>query len=312
MKLSVIMPCYFNEENLPITTQKLLENEQLFEDEVTFEYIFVDDGSKDHTLDELVKFQKKYPKKVKVIKLASNVGSFNAILAGMNHSTGDCNVMLAADLQDPPELIPQMLAHWKKGFKLVIANRQDREESFGQKIFSNTYHYLIQKFALQNVPSGGFDLVLFDRQLCEEIIKIDEKNTNVLYLLTWLGYDYVNIPYTRRKREIGKSRWTLKKKIKMFIDSFVSFSFFPVRAISLTGISLGIMALLYAVVVVIEKFVGNIPIEGWSSMMITLLVVSSFQMISLGIIGEYVWRTLDASRNRPNFIVDKVFDETKN
>lgn len=312
MKLSVIMPCYFNEENLPVTTQKLLENEALFSDKVTFEYIFVDDGSKDNTLGELLKFQKQYPEKVKVVKLASNVGSFNAILAGMNHSTGDCNVMLAADLQDPPELIPQMLEHWEKGFKLVIANRQDREESLGQKLFSNTYHYLIQKFALPNVPSGGFDLVLFDRQLCQEIIKIDEKNTNVLYLLTWLGYDYVNIPYTRRKREIGKSRWTLKKKIKMFIDSFVSFSFFPVRAISFTGIFLGITALLYAIFVIVEKFAGNIPIEGWTSTMIILLMVSSFQMISLGIIGEYVWRTLDANRNRPNFIVDKLVDETIN
>jgi len=304
------MPCYFNGENLPITTQKLLENEALFTDEMTFEYIFVDDGSKDNTLAELLKFQKKHPEKVKVIKLASNVGSFNAILAGMNHSTGDCNVMLAADLQDPPELIPKMLEHWKKGFKLVIANRQDREESFGQKLFSNTYHYLIKKFALQNVPSGGFDLVLFDRQLCREVVKINEKNTNVLYLLTWLGYDYVNIPYTRRKREIGKSRWTLKKKIKMFIDSFVSFSFFPIRTISLIGISLGLIAFLYGILVIIEKFTGNIPIEGWTSTMLVLLMVSSFQMIGLGIIGEYVWRTLDASRNRPNFIVDHIFDET--
>lgn len=308
-KISYIIPCYYNEGNIPVTSKTLLENEARFPEGTEFEYVFVDDGSKDNTLGELLKFYEQCPEKVKVVKLASNVGSFNAILAGMHHATGDCNAMLAADLQDPPELIPQMMEHWAKGYKLVIANRQDREESFGQKLFSNTYHYLIKRFALRHVPEGGFDLVLFDRQLKDEIVKIDEKNTNVLYLLTWLGFEYVNIPYVRRKRDIGKSRWTLKKKIKMFIDSFVAFSFFPIRAISVTGTILGLIAFLYGIFVIIAKFTNLIPVEGWTTMMVVLLFVSSFQMIALGIIGEYVWRALDSSRNRPNFVVDKVFEK---
>ena len=126
-KLSVIIPCYFNGENLPVTTKELIENEKLFDKDVEFEYVMVDDGSKDNTFEELTKFKEKYPEKVKVIKLAGNVGSYNAILAGMNYATGDCNVMLAADLQDPPELIPQMFEYWKKGVKFVIANRKDRD-----------------------------------------------------------------------------------------------------------------------------------------------------------------------------------------
>ncbi len=308
-KISYIIPCYYNEGNIPITSKTLLENEANFPEGTEFEYIFVDDGSKDNTLGELLKFHAQCPEKVRVVKLASNVGSFNAILAGMHYATGDCNAMLAADLQDPPELIPQMMEHWKKGYKLVIANRQDREESFGQKLFSNTYHYLIKRFALKHVPEGGFDLVLFDRQLKDEIVKIDEKNTNVLYLLTWLGFEYVNIPYVRRKRDIGKSRWTLKKKIKMFIDSFVAFSFFPIRAISVTGTILGLIAFLYGIFVIVAKFTNLIPVEGWTTMMVVLLFVSSFQMVALGIIGEYVWRALDSSRNRPNFVVDKVFEK---
>lgn len=308
-KISYIIPCYYNEGNIPVTSKTLLENEARFPEGTEFEYVFVDDGSKDNTLGELLKFYEQCPEKVRVVKLASNVGSFNAILAGMHYATGDCNAMLAADLQDPPELIPQMMEHWSKGYKLVIANRQDREESFGQKLFSNTYHYLIKRFALRHVPEGGFDLVLFDRQLKDEIVKIDEKNTNVLYLLTWLGFEYVNIPYVRRKRDIGKSRWTLKKKIKMFIDSFVAFSFFPIRAISVTGTILGLIAFLYGIFVIIAKFTDLIPVEGWTTMMVVLLFVSSFQMIALGIIGEYVWRALDSSRNRPNFVVDKVFEK---
>lgn len=305
-KLSYIIPCYFNGENLPITTKVLVDNEKLFSEEITFEYVMVDDGSTDTTWVELQKFRATYPDKVRIIKLAKNVGAFNAILAGMNHATGDCHVVLAADLQDPPELIPQMLAYWQKGIKLVIANRQDRQESFGQRLFSNTFHYLMKNYALKHIPKGGYDLVLFDKELCKQVVMMNEKNSHTLYLLSWLGYEYVTIPYTRRKREIGQSRWTLQKKIKLFVDSFVGFSFMPLRAISIGGISMGIGAFLYGLLVAISRATGFIQVEGWSSLMVVLLFVSSFQMIALGIIGEYVWRGLDAARNRPNFVIEEI------
>jgi dolichol-phosphate mannosyltransferase len=224
----------------------------------------------------------------------------------MNYATGDANVIISADLQDPPELIPQMFEHWVKGIKFVIANRQDREESFSQKLFSNTYHNLIKKYALPHIPKGGFDLVLFDKQLRESVVKVNERNTNTIYLLAWLNYEYVTIPYVRRKRDIGKSRWTLKKKIKLFIDSFVSFSFMPIRAITVLGFLFGFLAFIYGSFVIVSRLLGNVPIEGWSSLMIVILFVASFQMIAIGIIGEYVWRTLDAARGRPNFVVDQV------
>jgi dolichol-phosphate mannosyltransferase len=307
-KISIIIPCYFNEENIPITSKQLIENESLFEKDISFEYILVDDGSKDKTWEKLLAFKVTYPDRVKLVKLAKNTGSFNAILAGLQIATGNTNVILAADLQDPPELIPSMYTHWKNGFKLVIANRQDREESITQKMFSNTFHFLMKKLALKNVPKGGFDLVMFDEKLRAEIVKIDEKNSNILYLLCWLGYEYVNIPYVRRKREVGKSRWTVSKKIKMFIDSFIAFSFFPIRAISVLGLALGLIALLYAFAVIIARITGWIEVEGWTAMMVVLLFVSAFQMIALGIIGEYVWRTLDASRKRPNFIVEDTIE----
>lgn len=307
-KLSIIIPCYFNGENIPITKQRLIENESLFESDVTFEYVMVDDGSKDNTVEELIKFKNEQPGKVKIIKLAGNVGSYNAILAGMNYATGDCCVVIAADLQDPPELMVKMYSHWKNGIKLVVGNRADREDSFFQKAFSNTYHKLIQKFALKNIPEGGFDYVFFDKQLKDEVVKINEKNTNTLYLLAWLNYDMVCIPYTRAKREVGKSRWTLQKKIKLFIDSFISFSYAPLKFISITGITLGFIALVYSLVIIVLKFTGSIEPTGWSSMMVVILFVGSFQMIGLGIIGEYVWRNLEASRQRPIYVVDKVIE----
>lgn len=306
-KLSVIIPCYFNEENIAETKKVLLENEKNFPENLSFEYILIDDGSKDGTLNELIKFREEFPEKVKVIKLSGNFGSYNAILAGMNYATGDCNIILVADLQDPPELVPKMYEYWEKGIKLVIANRQDREDSIIQRLLSNTYHLLIRKLALQGIPKGGYDLVLFDKKLRDEVVKINEKNTNQIYLLSWLKYDYVNIPYTRKKREIGKSRWTLSKKVKLFIDSFVSFSFFPIRLISVTGLILGLISFCYGLFVIYAKISGLVPLQGWTAIMVVLLFVSSFQMIALGIIGEYVWRTMDATRSRPNFIVEETY-----
>lgn len=305
-KLSVIIPCYYNEENIPITGKELISNENNFPKDLEFEYIFVDDGSKDKTLEKLLEFKNQYPNKIKIVKLAGNVGSYNAIMAGMLYATGDCNVIISADLQDPPELMVKMYEYWLSGIKFVVGNRSDREESLSQKIFSNTYHKLIKKYALPNIPPGGFDYVLFDQQLRENALKIDEKNTNSIYLLAWMNYEMVCIPYVRKKREVGVSRWTLKKKIKLFVDSFVSFSFAPIRAISILGFIIGFAAFIYAMFVFVSKIAGGIETPGYSSLMIVFLLISSFQIIAIGIIGEYVWRALDASRNRPNYIVEKV------
>jgi dolichol-phosphate mannosyltransferase len=310
-KLSIIIPCYYNEDNIPVTSAALIENEARFPEEVEFEYVMVDDGSKDGTLQALKSFSDQYPGKVKVVRLVSNVGSYNAIVAGMEQATGDCNVVITADLQDPPELMVKMYDYWKKGIRLVIANRQERKEGFFKGLFASTFHYLMKHFALPNLPDGGFDYVLFDKMVRDQVVGMREKNTNSLFLMVWLGFDYVSIPYTRQERKIGKSRWTLKKKIKLFVDSFVSFSFLPIRAITSIGFFLGFGALAYGIFVAFARISGLIQLSGWSSMMMVLLFVSSFQMISIGVLGEYLWRTLDASRNRPNYLVDHIYFKEK-
>jgi dolichol-phosphate mannosyltransferase len=309
-KISIITPCYYNGDNLPVTFPVLIDNEKNFPLGTEIEYIFVDDGSKDNTWKALVKIQQAYPEKVKILKLARNFGASNASYAGICHSTGDCCVVIAADLQDPPELIPELYKHWQNGYKLVLAQKANREDTLLTKMLSGTYHSLIRKTALKNAPKGGFDLWLFDKAMREELIKMNEKNFYLPYLFIWMGHEYVSIPYTRRKREIGKSGWTMSKKIKSFIDSFVAFTYLPLRMISVAGIGLGILAVIYAFIILIDKIVNSISVEGWTSLMIVLLFVSSFIMISLGIIGEYLYRTLEASRSRPNYIVDekKGFD----
>lgn len=306
-KLSIIIPCYFNEENILHTSEVLIENEKLFPSDVTFEYVMVDDGSEDQTLEALKRFKSDYPDKVKIVKLSGNFGSYNAIQAGMKFATGDCNIVIAADLQDPVELMPVMFKHWQNGLKLVIANRDSRKDNWTSRIFSEWYQNLIKRYALKSLPKGGFDYCLFDKKLREQVVELNEKNTNSLYLLLSLNYPFVCIPYTRQHRTIGKSRWTLKKKLNLFIDSFLSFSYAPLRFITTIGLVLGILSFLYAIVVLFARVTGKIQVEGFTALMLVFLLVSSFQMIAIGIIGEYLWRNLEATRKRPPYIVDEIF-----
>ena len=308
-KLSVIIPCYYNEANIPVTVRELVANEARFPAEVSFEYVCVNDGSGDDTLGALRRAQAEFPGRIRIVDLAGNVGSYNAVVAGMAHATGDCLAVITADLQDPPELLPQMYAHWQQGFKLVIGNRQNREETGLNALLARLFHWLMRHLALRNIPPGGFDFVFFDRQVATEVLKLHERNSNVFYLMVWLGFAYVNIPYTRRRREVGRSRWTLSKKIKLFIDSLMAFSFVPIRAISGLGLGLGAIALLYGLYVIILKITHPDEPAGWTTLMVVMLVVSAFQMIALGVIGEYVWRGLDAARQRPLYVVREVFEQ---
>lgn len=304
------MPCYFNAENLPETSEALIANELLFPADVEFEYVFVDDDSRDNTFQEIMKFYDRFPEKTKVVKLAKNAGSYHALLAGMNYATGDCNVMLAPDLQDPPELIPKMYEHWLKGTKFVVANRIGRDESFLQSFISNIYHFLIRTLALRDVPEGGFDLILFDKQLREEIVKINEPNTNIIYLLAWLDFDYVAIPYIRRKREKGKSMWTFKKKFNLFINSLVSFTNVPLRISLFSGLAVMLLAFVYLLVLIFggSVFSSQLPQFDWLALM--FMAFSGVMMLFLGILGEYMWKAIEEARNRPTFIIDKVIQNT--
>lgn len=308
--LTIIIPCYFNEANIPVTMAELLANETTLPD-MEVEYVLVDDGSQDGTLRELLAVRALHPDRIRVVELAGNVGSYNAIVAGMAYATGDCTAIITADLQDPPELLAQMVAYWQQGFRLVIGNRQDREETGPQKWLATLFHGMMKRFALPNIPSGGFDFVLFDQQVREEVLQMQERNSNVFYLMTWLGYAYVNIPYVRRKRQVGRSRWTLQKKVKLFIDSFLAFSFLPIRIISVTGLGLGLGALLYGIYLVFLRLTNPSEPPGWTTLMVVLLLVSAFQMTALGVIGEYVWRGLDAARNRPLYVVKEVYEDAK-
>lgn len=308
MKLfSIVIPVYFNEPNLPATIPRLtalmdgLSNYGL-------ELIFVDDGSGDRSLEILLEYQKKYPYMIKVVKLTRNFGSMAAIQAGFKTAQGDCVGMISADLQDPPELFLEMLEYWEKGIKAIFAVRQDREESFLQKKFSNTYYSLIRKFAIADYPNGGFDFFLIDRQVVDEINRIEEKNTNLMTLIFWLGFKPITIPYIRRSRSEGISRWTLSKKAKLVVDTFVAFSFFPIRILSIIGFVVAISSFIYGVFILFYWFFFGIDVKGYVPTMLIMSFTSGIQMTMLGVLGEYLWRTLDEVRRRPHFVIDHIYD----
>ncbi|MGG3309177.1 glycosyltransferase family 2 protein [Paenibacillus lautus] len=306
IKFSIVVPIYFNELNIPYTIPRLQRLEQIIPN-CDFEYVFVDDGSKDKSLQLLIEAREK-DQRIKVIKLSKNFGSMSAIQAGLKYATGDCVGIIAADLQDPPELFEKMLEYWKSGKKVVLGTRSDREESISQKIFSNTYYYLLRKFALKGYPEGGFDFLLVDRQVVNEILEIREKNTNIMSLIYWLGHEREYIPYVRQERKLGKSRWTLSKKIKLFIDSFVSFSYTPIRFMSLIGVLTAVLSFIYGVFVVVSTLFGIIELQGWTTIISLITFLLGIIMIMLGIIGEYLWRILDESRDRPSYVVDETFE----
>ncbi|UHA71664.1 glycosyltransferase family 2 protein [Paenibacillus sp. 481] len=302
---SILVPIYYNELNIPNTVPRLKNLQQLLP-EYELEFVFVDDGSGDKSLQLLLE-EKEKDSRIKIVKLSKNCGSMAAIQAGLHHIDGDVVGIISADLQDPPELFADMLGHWEKGNKVVLATRQDREESISQKAFSNTYYYFMDKLAIKGYPQGGFDFVLVDRQVVRELNQINEKNTNIMSLIYWLGHDRTMIPYTREERKLGKSRWTLSKKIKLFIDSFVSFSYVPIRFMSLTGFIVAAFSFIYGIFVVINALTGVASIQGWTSIIALITFLIGLIMIMLGIIGEYLWRILDETRKRPAFIIDEVF-----
>jgi dolichol-phosphate mannosyltransferase len=307
--ISIVVPVYFNEPNLPDTVPQLLAvGEKL--SEYNLELVFVDDGSKDQSLTILLDYQERFPQQIKVVKLTRNFGTMAALQAGLIVASGDCVGVIAADLQDPPELFLEMTRHWEDGVKAIFAVRSDREESFLQKTFSNLYYALVRRFAVPGYPAGGFDFFLADRQVIDEVNKIHEKNTNLMTLVFWLGYQAVLIPYVRRKRTKGKSRWTLGKKIKLFVDTFASFSYFPIRLFSFLGIIYAILSFSYGVFIFIAWLTFGIEVQGWVPMMLVLTFTAGLQMTLLGILGEYLWRTLDESRGRPLFVIDTIYDET--
>ncbi|MBP3891790.1 MAG: glycosyltransferase [Solobacterium sp.] len=303
-KISIVIPCYFNGMNIPETYPTIVRDVFEVRKDIDFELVFVDDGSKDDTLAQLLKVQEN-DARVKIVKLSRNFGEFRAIVAGLSQATGDAVAVMSADLQDPPSLIPQMISSWEKGNLVNLAVRSQREESPLKNFFADTYYKLVRKWVQPDYPKRGFDFFLIDKAVAEKLVLMQEKNSSIYVQLIWLGYQPTTIEYTRQHREKGKSMWSYSKRINLFIDTFIVFSHKPIRFMTVIGLLLSLVGVIFAIYFSIDYFHNSI-LPGWTSLIVAILLLSGFQMVMLGIIGEYVWRNLDESRNRPLYVIEKI------
>lgn len=307
---SIIVPVYQNEANLDYTVPALLSLRQQLQD-YNLELVFVDDGSSDNSYSLLCKYYACHPENIKIIKLSKNFGQIAAIQAGLLEVSGDCAGIISADLQDPHELFVEMIKRWESGTKFVIAEREKREEGIGQIFISNLYWRLVKRYAIKGYPAGGFDFCLIDRQIITDVNRINEKNTHIFGLIFSLGYPYEIINYTRKKRREGRSQWTLLKKIKLFIDMFIGFSYVPIRSISVMGLGISALSIAYAVFIALDKIVFGNPFTGWTTIVVLVSFLGGLTLLTLGIIGEYLWRILDEVRKRPNFVIDRILENKR-
>jgi len=301
---SIVVPVYYNEESLPALYDRL-NNETRKMSDTHFEFIFVDDGSQDRSF-EILKGLRQKDNRVKVLKLSRNFGSFMACLAGLEQATGDCAAIIAADLQDPPELLGKLFEKWKNGSEIVCAVREKREENWLSVFFSNLYYKLFRFFAIKDMPRGGFDFVLVDRKIIKVLVETKEKNTTLMGQILWMGFKRDYVYYTKEKRQYGKSKWTFSKKIKYFIDSFMAFSYFPIRMISASGILIALVGFIFGLFAMSKRIFLGVEVPGFTTVIVLILFTAGVQMIMLGVIGEYLWRNIEEARQRPPYIVDAV------
>lgn len=301
-KLSIVIPVYYNSDTLMDLYQDM--QEKILDKIGEYELIFVDDGSGDNSWEIMGQIQE-MDENVRRVKLSRNFGEHAALLAGLSVCTGDCAVTKQADLQEDSTLILEMYESWKRGNKVVLAVRRSRDESRVKVFFANMYYALIRKFVNKNMPVGGCDCYLIDRKVIDVLQLLDEKNSSLTLQVLWAGFKTEHIYFDRKNREKGKSRWTLGKKIKLVMDSMMSFSYVPIRFMSLVGVLFNVCAVALFISVLVEYFTAGTPIAGWPSLMCVILCSAGLILLMLGILGEYLWRALDAARTRPPFIIDE-------
>ncbi len=302
MKLvSFVVPVYRNEKAVSLTYEKIRSVFATTLSQYDYEIVFVDDGSDDGSLPELVGLRNADPR-VKIITFTRNFGQMAAMLAGFKQASGDAIINISADLQDPVELIPQMLQRWAGGSEIVICYRTDRADTMASKLFSHMAYSLL-RVSIPQIPPGGFDFVLMDRKVLDTFNAIDVRNRFFQGDLLWSGYRTSFIPYVRLKRTIGRSQYNFWKKTKNFIDAFLDASYFPIRFISAAGVVTSLAGAIYSLTVVGSWLMGATPFSGWAPLMMVILFIGGLIMIMLGVIGEYVWRVYDEVRKKPNYVI---------
>lgn len=300
--LSIIIPVYYNAQNLQPLYEDLCKTLTISKD-FQYEILLIDDGSGDGSYAEMERLLQ-MDQHFRIFRLSRNFGSQAAILCGLSHARGDCAVIKAADLQEPTEMILDMFNSWQNGNNVVLAVRKGREDKKENALFSNMYYWLVRKFALPNMPQYGFDTFLLDRKMIDVLVNMKELNSSLTGQILWSGFQTDKVYYTRRTRTIGNSKWTLHKKLRLVSDTLFSFTSLPITIVSVIGGFSFVGSLIWAVAVLLSKMSGNIIVSGFTTLFIFQLFSFGVIMLTLGLLGGYLWRTFDASRKRPVYIIE--------
>ncbi|WP_339204033.1 glycosyltransferase family 2 protein [Paenibacillus sp. FSL K6-3182] len=301
VKYSIIVPMYNEEEVIEHTYERL----KLVMDSTNecYELIFVNDGSKDRTV-ELISMICDFDPNVRMINFSRNFGHQIAISAGMDYAQGDAIVVIDADLQDPPEVIIDMIAKWKEGFEVVYGKRLKRKgETMFKKITAKLFYRTLRSLTNVDIPVDTGDFRLIDRKVCDVLRGLKEKNRFVRGLVSWIGFRQTMVEYEREERFAGETKYPLKKMISFAIDGITSFSYKPLKIATYVGFTLSITSFLYLLVVIFQKLFTGTTIAGWASIVAVNLLFNGIILMLLGIIGEYIGRIYEESKNRPLYIV---------
>lgn len=308
-KISILIPAYNEQEVLPILFERLgalADNQKDFE----FEFFFVNDGSRDDTLSIIAQYAEK-DARVSYINLSRNFGKEIAMIAGLDHVTGDATVIIDADLQDPPELIPEMIKLWQDGYDDVYAKRRSRQgESWFKKFTSKAYYRTLQRVTHVPIQEDTGDFRLLDQRVVMAIRQFRDTQRNAKAIFSWVGFKKIEILYDRDERVAGNTKWSYPKLINLAVDGITSFTTSPLRAASIAGVIISGAAFIYIVYLLIRPLFGVPTGDGYSSLMAVVLFLGGVQLLSLGIIGEYVGRIFNETKQRPLYLIEKLHEGT--
>lgn len=300
--LSLVIPVYKNEENLPRLFRELEQVAGRLADQL--EIVFVVDGSPDASLRILQEHLANWSQRTQLVELSRNFGSFAAIAAGLRAARGDFMAVLAADLQEPPELILEFHRVLAAGeADIVLGYRTGRADPWWSRWLSESFWRLYRRFVVRDMPKGGIDVFGCTRVVRDKVLDLKEINTNLIALLFWLGYRRAFIPYERRARLEGRSAWTVGKKLRYALDSIFNFTDLPIRMLLLLGVGGTGFAVIAGLTVLIGWSTGHVPVLGYTPIMLVITFFGGLTALGLGIIGQYLWLSLQNARNRPTFIV---------
>ncbi|MGD0821877.1 MAG: glycosyltransferase family 2 protein [Desulfomonilia bacterium] len=300
--ISIIIPAFNESENIEIIANRVSHELKAYE---PFEIIFIDDGSTDATL-EKIKALSALNNNIKYISFSRNFGHQKALMAGIEHASGDCVISMDADMQHPPEIIKNMLDKWKEGYDIVYSVRRDTTETgLLKKITSGCFYKLVNKICEIDIPLGSADFRLLDRKVVLELRKFKENWLFLRGIIAWLGFKQIGIEYVVQKRHAGKSKYSFRKMLSLSIQGITSFSIMPLRIAAFLGILFSIGSFIYIMYALYAKLILGIAIVGWTSVLISVLFLGGIQLIFLGILGEYLGKMFIETKNRPNYIINE-------